>query len=273
MNQDIKYVFVDEISKMQEIFYKYLIAFKRMRPDIKFILSGDFDQHEPVCDRVITEYENSQALYELCDGNRILLSKCRRSDSELFDILQNLKLYDISPSLTTFDNKICSRAVCFTNKKRNEINDYHMKKLVKEKKKAGLKLSADPKDPLSQDVQLLANMPIICKRNFLYKFKVDDVKKSVSVDNNEEFQIVSISQSKNIIQIKNENKSLNILIDDFQGLFYVAFAITSHKAQGCTFNFPYSVYEYEKFNKRTKYVVLSRATKKEYINIMYNETP
>ena len=148
-----------------------------------------------------------------------------------------------------------------------------MKRLVKEKKKAGLKLSADPKDPLSQDVQLLANMSIICKRNFLYKFKVDDVKKSVSLDNNEEFQIVSISQSKNIIQIKNENKSLNILIDDFQGLFYVAFAITSHKAQGCTFNFPYSVYEYEKFNKRTKYVVLSRATKKEYINIMYNETP
>ena len=68
---------------MCEKFYKFLLMVKKMRPDIKHIIAGDFEQLLPVKDRVEKwDYKNSAALYELCDGNRLQLTKCRRSDDE-----------------------------------------------------------------------------------------------------------------------------------------------------------------------------------------------
>ena len=63
------------------------------------MLTGDFNQLAPVCDRVENvNYKESLALFELCDSNR--LSKCRRSDDKLFNLckfeiintINNLKL-------------------------------------------------------------------------------------------------------------------------------------------------------------------------------------
>ena len=54
-----------------------------MKPNIKFILCGDFKQLAPVNDVYeLGNYENSPALFELADGNRLTLSKCRRSDDK-----------------------------------------------------------------------------------------------------------------------------------------------------------------------------------------------
>ena len=78
MNLD--YIFVDEISMMHSYYYKFLLVVKHMKPNIKFILSGDFKQLSPVNDVYeLGNYENSPALFELCDGNRLTLNKCRRS--------------------------------------------------------------------------------------------------------------------------------------------------------------------------------------------------
>ena len=54
---------------------------------------------------------------------------------------------------------------------------------------------------------------------------------------------------------------------DFQHYFYVAYAITIHKSQGSTFDFSYTIHEWDKLDNKLKYVALSRATDKEYINI------
>ena len=91
---DIQYIFIDEVSMMPEMFYKFFIVLGRMRPDIKFIIAGDFAQLLPVKDRIEDcNYKDSQALHELCDGNRIQLTKCRRSDATLFNMLlpENIK--------------------------------------------------------------------------------------------------------------------------------------------------------------------------------------
>ena len=45
-----------------------------------------------------------------------------------------------------------------------------------------------------------------------------------------------------------------------QTLFNPAWCITCHRAQGSTFDHPYSVHEFEKFDHRLRYVALSRAT-------------
>ena len=44
----IDYIIIDEISMVAEKFYKFFISVKRVRPDIKFIISGDFEQLLPV---------------------------------------------------------------------------------------------------------------------------------------------------------------------------------------------------------------------------------
>ena len=59
---------------------------KQKNMNIKFIIVGDYNQLAPVNDRVICDYKNSLALYELCDGNCINLTTCRRSDDILYNI-------------------------------------------------------------------------------------------------------------------------------------------------------------------------------------------
>ena len=72
-----KVIIIDEISMMMERFYKFFSTLKRMKPDVKFIMVGDYNQLKPVNDRVSegTDYEGSPVVYELCDGNHIQLSK------------------------------------------------------------------------------------------------------------------------------------------------------------------------------------------------------
>ena len=251
-NLNIDYVFVDEISMVHEIYYKFLLIIKQLKPKVRFIISGDFKQLPPVCDRVVDiDYKNSNILYELSDKNRLTLSTCRRANDKLFNICKNVKTIQKSD----FDNKFKSINLCYTNKKRIEINKILMDKQVK-KNGAGLKLKANIKNSNSQDVELFDNMPII-------SMKTDS---KLGIVNNEMFTIKSIY--RDIIEITNENKTIEISSKHFQHLFYVAYCITIHKSQGSTFDFDYTIHEWEKLDETLKYVALSRATKKNLINII-----
>ena len=64
-----------------EIFYKHFTIIKKFRPDIKFIIAGDYAQLLPVKDRIGEfNYKDSWCLNELVDGNRLQLTlkKVRR---------------------------------------------------------------------------------------------------------------------------------------------------------------------------------------------------
>ena len=50
--------------------------------------------------------------------------------------------------------------------------------------------------------------------------------------------------------------------------FDLAYCITVHKAQGSTYNFEYSIYEYEMFDSKLLYTAMSRSTKKSFINFI-----
>ena len=255
-NLDIDYIFIDEISMVHEIFYHMLLTIKAIKPNIKFIISGDFGQLLPVCDRVKRNYKNSEALYELCDGNRLTLSTFRRGNNELNDVCIKVRNNE-EVNKKIFNNKFKLFNLCFTNKKRMEINKNIMD--VMHKRHGNGITIKKINNPNSQDVELFKNinMPIMA-----YK-----TNNKMNIVNNERFVIDTIING--VIYYSNEMKKLQeIKVDEFQNYFYVAYASTIHKSQACTFNFSYTIHEWEKLDTRLKYVALSRATEKKKINIM-----
>ncbi len=57
----------------------------KIRPNIKFIISGHYSQVLPFNDRIspITDYSNSPCLFELADYNKLQLTTCSRADANV----------------------------------------------------------------------------------------------------------------------------------------------------------------------------------------------
>jgi ATP-dependent exoDNAse (exonuclease V) alpha subunit len=265
--EDINYIIVDEISMVKEIFYKIFLSIRKLKPNIKFILCGDFLQLLPVNDRFHFDYQNSQALFELCDGNKLQLTKCRRADDTLFNLCNPLTMYKVNPS--DFDSKFTMRHLSFTNKKRIEVNNKCMSLFIKQKNEEAnkkkkkqptvLKLAKLSYDKNSQDVQLIENMPVIARINC----------KEYNIANNDTYTITKFEKDTIFLKSDLDQKNVcQIKQTEFQKYFHVAFCITIHRSQGCTFDHPYTLHEWNLYDYRLKYVALSRATKKEYINIL-----
>ncbi len=47
-----KTLICDEMSMTPEVFYKCFITLQRVRPDLQFLVAGDYNQLLPVCDRM-----------------------------------------------------------------------------------------------------------------------------------------------------------------------------------------------------------------------------
>jgi len=256
--KSIKYLMVDEISMVQEIFYQVFMMLKHYNPELKLIIVGDFGQLPPVNDRVNRNYKKSRALYELVDGNKLELTKCKRSDDTHFKNCMNVR-NGLPINLDKFEKKENTYLnICFTNETRKTINQECMERFLKETKPDKvIKFEALQYDKNSQALSICQSMPIIARVN----------SKSLDVVNNEMFVIKKINDD--LITISNEmKKDIEIPTDKFNKLFYLAFCITIHKSQGATFENKYTIFEWNKQNKKMKYVALSRATDEKNIQIV-----
>lgn len=247
----IDYIFIDEISMVSSYFYKFFNSLKKLKPNCKFIIVGDFNQLPPVQDKKEYQYKNSYILWELSEGNRIKLNKCRRSDDTLYNMLSddNIMKLDKKDFNNNYNNNI---NICFTNLKRKQINEICMNRESRGKKYIKLDEIDDEK---SQDVKLFIGCPVIAKKNCKNKGFV----------NNDQFIINYID--KEFIELIENDKMITISINDFQKNFCVGYCITTHSSQGATIKEPYTIYEYEYMSKPMRYVALSRSTTKHNINI------
>ena len=91
------------------------------------------------------------------------------------------------------------------------------------------------------------------------------VDKTIELKNNEEFEVISVDDK--CIGIKNERLQTILTHKQFAH-FDLAYCITTHVSQGSTYDFPYSIYEYQYFDKALLYTSMSRSTKKSYINLI-----
>jgi 5-methylcytosine-specific restriction enzyme A len=284
METQLDYIFVDEVSMLHSNFYKILMIIKQLK-NCNIIVSGDFNQLDVIGDLHKYDYKNSSILKELCDHNNINLQTCRRSNDKLFNLIQFDNINNLTPDDFKSDIKIDNDInICWTNKKRKEINKKYMDEAYKKDKTSNwIEIKKLEYDDNSQDVILVNKTPLIAKLNngnlklinnerYIIK-KVDKNTKEIVVENSREVP----KKDKNGNEIKNKKgnivmdkiiKTLKIKADEFQKLFRIGYAFTTHSAQGMSIDKPYTIHEFNRMDKKLKYVALSRATKYENINII-----
>jgi len=259
------YIFVDEISMVRESFYKVLLMLKHCNPDIKFIICGDFYQLPPVLDRITNRsYENSRVLFELVDGTRLFLNECKRSDDELFSLCETVKRGDKIDISQFQNNAVNLLNICFTNDYRKIINKRVMNLyLSSAQDKEQHKIEKLGYDENSQSYTLCEGMPLIARKN----------SKADGIINTEIFTCKGFNGENALLSNEatvgssREKENIEIPISRINRLFHLAFAITTHKSQGATFENPYTIHEWSKMDKKLKYVALSRATNVKNISI------
>jgi ATP-dependent exoDNAse (exonuclease V) alpha subunit len=255
-----KYLIIDEKSMVNEVYWSLLYKIKNQCPDLHIIVCGDWLQLLPVNDRYEgADCENSRMLYDMCDGIMLKLSKCRRSDKKLFDLYMDPRTVNVDD----FPHEMQSRAICYTNRMRKIINAEWMEHFKKEKVVI-LELEAFKEDAkkMSQNMSVFKGLPVMATRTM----------EKYQIYNADEYVVEAIYKRKSSLILKREvgeeYERIEIKIEDFRQSFVPAYAITSHRSQGASFDMPYSIYEWEKMSDRMKYVALSRARKLDLIHIM-----
>jgi len=284
METQLDYIFVDEVSMLHSNFYKILMIIKQLK-NCNIIVSGDFNQLDVIGDLHKYDYKNSSILKELCDHNNINLQTCRRSNDKLFNLIQFDNINNLTPDDFKSDLKIDNDInICWTNNTRKKINSKYMDAAYKKAKTSNyITLKKLEYDDNSQDVTLVNKTPLIAKVNngnlklinnerYIIK-KVDKNTKEIVVENSRE--VPKKDKDGNEIKDKDGNivmdkiiKTLKIKADEFQKLFRIGYAFTTHSAQGMSIDKPYTIHEFNKMDQKLKYVALSRATKYENINII-----
>jgi len=247
MLKKVKYIIIDEISMMVEMFYQLFIMIKKIYPDIKFIISGDFAQLPPVNDNWSGDYKNSPAMFELCEGNRIQLIKCRRADDILFKLCKDVN--SVNASMFPRKEKTYLN-IAYTHKTRIRVNYECMERYILENKCTYILLNKLAYNPKTQNIKLAVGMPVVAHTT----------NKKLNILNSEKFIVTQIDDKQ--IIMKEHEREVKVNITDFHKFFYLGFCITIHTSQGDTFDTKYTIYDwgFKHFCDRAKYVALSRAT-------------
>ena len=255
--KDKKFIFIDEISMVPHTFYRLFNLIKMHLPHIKFIISGDFKQFPPVADREKYDYQGSDCFYDLCDGNRVELSKVRRVDSKSQDLAylcQNPYKVDIKRFKPKKNpNKV---NLCFTHQKRKEVNRECMEHFNNPKLKT-LTIPEDPKKPKSQTVHLQKHTPLIAIKN----------NRKLNLFNSETYTIQKVTATHLTAKHDHSENIITIEASQFHHLFHIGYAWTIHKSQGKTID-RFTVHQWNSLDKTAKYVTLSRGTSTRGISIV-----
>ena len=228
---------------------------KRALPHIKFVISGDFGQLPPVNDSWTGIYENSEALWFLCDGNTLKLTDYRRGDKELFLLckdVENVNVNNFKPKQHRYLN------LAYTHHTRIRVNNECMKRYLNETRKESVFISRDTRNEKTRHANLCVGMPVIAHTT----------DKKLNVLNFQKFIVKQIKDNK--IILNDDNDEVIVDINKFHKYFYLGFCITIHASQGETFTQPYTIYDwgFKHFCNKAKYVALSRATSIKNIQIV-----
>jgi hypothetical protein len=208
-------IIIDEVSMMKVLFYTLFVNIKKINPKLRFIIAGDFEQLAPVEDTWVGDYKNSAALFELCDGNRLQLTKNRRSDPALFELCANVETINTAffpVEEPTFLN------LAYKHETRKQVNRECMERFLIEEADPDDKrvfLPKDPDNPKTQDVTLTIGMPVVCHTTQNNKKQKSE---SNGFMNSERFEIQLIDE-KTITLVGDGDREVVINTKDFHKFF------------------------------------------------------
>ena len=252
MLEKVEYIFIDEVSMMELEFYNLFCLIKRAFPFIKFIIAGDFGQLPPVDDSWTGDYENSPALIMLCGGNRINLTKCRRSDDALFKLCKNADSIikaEFKPTEKTYLN------IAYTHKTRIRVNKECMERYNTAFPSQTVFVPRIELNPKSQNVYLRPGMPVVCHTT----------NKKLRILNSQTFTIDSVNTESLVLRSGEDTFQINT--KDFHKFYYLGFCLTIHASQGESFSDRYTIYDWYHLEPKAKYVAMSRGTNIQNIQI------
>ena len=251
------YIVVDEISMVKEVFYRFFTIIRRFAPKVKFIIVGDFEQFKPVQDTYQGTYEHSPALHQLCDGQRVNLITCKRSDAELFDLYSNkvnIENIDLDLFKTT---ELTPLNIAYTHRTRKSIN----KQCMNEFKGDVDYLTCGPSiyNKKTQHVMIYEGLPIVAYKNI----------QKENIFNSEVYKVKSIDMNEKTFTFDIGDEVRTIKAHEFKNIFYPAYCITAHVSQGTTMTEKYTIHDWNhpRMDSIAKYVSLSRATNISNIQI------
>jgi hypothetical protein len=271
------FIFIDEKSLVLEGFWKAILQcihrLEEKGMTCCIIISGDWDQLPPVCDRSANfDYENSQAIWEISGGRMVKLTECRRMDKsgrELFEMCKDVDTIKLSK----FASEEYDRALAYNNSVRRKVNEKWM-----EQRREGRRYitipAIDSRRRETQDISVYKGLPLI---------GIDTCEKW-GVVNAEEYRVMSFTAKEIKVAVVldddevDEDTLVSIPVAQFPYLLQPAYCISVHRSQCGTFRRPYTIYQTKKMRamdkqtgedlgKRLLYVALSRASDPSFINI------
>jgi energy-coupling factor transporter ATP-binding protein EcfA2 len=242
---DQAWIIVDEISMVHSKWWNLLW---QKRNKYKFILVGDFRQIGAVKDKLKKqELRNSNLLKELAEQNLCFLKgRWRMKDDPRADeLMDDLDLIDAlkwkKVNFKKYGTLECERSLAFTNETVNHIN-------AKMHRKEGIEIDGFG--------HIYPGLPLVC---------IDHSHKTQAI-NQESFIVKHVYQDRIVISSELRKLELRITHNQLAELFTLAYCMTVHKAQGSTFNFPYTIYDLEIMPAEILIVAMSRTTRFEYVN-------
>ena len=259
-DKGVKWIFIDEVSMITSKIWSVIRDIKNIY-GFTFILFGDFHQL-PSVEAIHYDIVNSEVFSEICDGQMLELTRNYRAENDVDfeEFIKDLRIIKNGgkPDFKTYNTTECRKSLCWTNKTRKAINYKWMQEEAR-----GVEYI------IINNFKVFVGLPIICKKTMTIKRtnKAQELKVEwdVELKNNEEFEVISIKDKK--ILIKNDRLQVELNYQNFSH-FDLAYCITTHVSQGSTYDFPYSIYEYQYFDKALLYTSMSRSTKKSYINLI-----
>lgn len=259
----IDVIFVDEISMISSNLWKILAEFKYYT-GITFILIGDYRQLPPVDDWLLASgnWFNHSTIKWLANYNRCELTKCKRYDPALWDLLEDIwendgkgketKAFLRKRTHRTIEELANSKNICYMNKTRKAINQDIQAYLL-------------PEDyhfiPYNGEKNKYNQHAYIFKGSKLIMYLTPRCK---TFKKNEEVEVVDYTEK--IITITNGIDTMDIKYDNvsFHKTFLLGYATTIHKSQGDTIEGKVNLFDVKFImewldDKRALYTGLSRA--------------
>jgi len=248
MVEGVKVVFVDEVSMINANIWGLMLKIKQ-HTGFTFYGYGDAAQCAPVGEeKVFHHYLDSALCHELFDGNRKKLTVNHRCKNDPEFAILNMEFMKAREGkridASKFGTKVCDRAIAFTNYRCGKHNELMMNRY---KNDDSVKVG---------QMYIYEGLPVIANKN------------SSLWSNNEQFTIKSYNAKVIKVESVHDERELDINRDVFGKFFEPAYCTTVHSAQGQTFNFEYTIYEYNCMSTNVLYTALSRTTKREFINLV-----